>query len=120
MKILLVICVLAAFFLSSDAVIRKLGTCENGRVSISCPFNRKIKIHCATYGRSVSTSKRCSTSSMRYQDTTCISQKSMSRAIQYCEGKRSCSISATNGVFGDPCVGTRKYLDVLYECVKKC
>ena len=33
-----------------------------------------------------------------------------------CEGKNSCEVEASNGVFGDPCVGTRKYLTATWEC----
>ena len=29
----------------------------------------------------------------------------------------SCTVAATNGVFGDPCGGTYKYLTVDYECI---
>eukprot|EP01046_Picozoa_sp_COSAG06_P107151 COSAG06_NODE_53462_length_300_cov_0.472637_1_plen_78_part_01 len=33
-----------------------------------------------------------------------------------CQGQETCSIAATNGVFGDPCGGTYKYLTVNYNC----
>ncbi|EQC24836.1 hypothetical protein SDRG_17273 [Saprolegnia diclina VS20] len=33
-----------------------------------------------------------------------------------CVGKKSCSVGANNGVFGDPCVGTVKRLTVTAEC----
>lgn len=33
-----------------------------------------------------------------------------------CNGKNSCTIRASNSVFGDPCVGTYKYLEVSYVC----
>ena len=35
-----------------------------------------------------------------------------------CNGRRSCTIHANNGVFGDPCGGTYKYLEVSWTCVK--
>ena len=34
-----------------------------------------------------------------------------------CEGKNACEVEASNGVFGDPCVGTRKYLTATWECI---
>ena len=34
-----------------------------------------------------------------------------------CQGESSCEVQATNGVFGDPCGGTYKYLSAVYECV---
>ena len=33
-----------------------------------------------------------------------------------CNNKTSCAIQASNSLFGDPCVGTFKYLDIDYEC----
>ncbi|XP_054627500.1 L-rhamnose-binding lectin CSL1-like [Dunckerocampus dactyliophorus] len=35
-----------------------------------------------------------------------------------CNGRNRCNIRASNGVFGDPCFGTYKYLKVLYTCEK--
>ena len=34
-----------------------------------------------------------------------------------CQGQTSCSVSAKNDVFGDPCVGTYKYLEIAHTCV---
>ncbi len=33
-----------------------------------------------------------------------------------CAGKPGCSLNASNSVFGDPCWGMVKYLEVIYEC----
>jgi hypothetical protein len=34
-----------------------------------------------------------------------------------CDGQfSSCDVSANNGVFGDPCPGIYKYLELEYEC----
>ena len=35
-----------------------------------------------------------------------------------CNGRRSCSLYASNSVFGDPCVGTYKYIWVHYRCTR--
>ena len=34
-----------------------------------------------------------------------------------CTGQTACSIDVTSSVFGDPCPGTYKYLEVHYTCV---
>ena len=39
-------------------------------------------------------------------------------SLPSCDSKGSCSIPANNQVFGDPCYGTHKYLEVHYQCVK--
>lgn len=36
--------------------------------------------------------------------------------IHSCNGKNNCTLSATSSVFGDPCIGTYKYLEVDYTC----
>uniref|UniRef100_A0A3P9JDW6 SUEL-type lectin domain-containing protein n=1 Tax=Oryzias latipes TaxID=8090 RepID=A0A3P9JDW6_ORYLA len=36
-----------------------------------------------------------------------------------CDGKKRCNIKAANSVFGDPCKGTHKYLEVTYVCICK-
>lgn len=40
----------------------------------------------------------------------------LSLCIHRCNGKQSCVIRSSNRVFGDPCVGTYKYLQVAYVC----
>jgi hypothetical protein len=34
-----------------------------------------------------------------------------------CNGKTTCSSKADNSIFGDPCYGTGKYLEVVYQCL---
>ncbi|XP_054912705.1 L-rhamnose-binding lectin CSL3-like [Poeciliopsis prolifica] len=41
---------------------------------------------------------------------------SSNKVAENCNGKQSCSITAANSVFGDPCVRTYKYLEVDYTC----
>ena len=40
----------------------------------------------------------------------------MAKVKKACDGKTTCVLSSSNGVFGDPCRGTYKYLDVKYVC----
>lgn len=44
------------------------------------------------------------------QKTQCVT------CVHSCNGKNSCTIRASNSVFGDPCGGTYKYLEVAYVC----
>lgn len=41
---------------------------------------------------------------------------SHSVCLHSCGGKRTCSFQANNSLFGDPCIGTFKYLTVSYSC----
>jgi len=49
-------------------------------------------------------------------NTNCKSSTSMEEVAERCNGKVSCSVGASNAVFGDPCQGTYKYLEVDYTC----
>ena len=38
-------------------------------------------------------------------------------ALLHVSGNTVCNIKADNALFGDPCSGTDKYLQVFYDCV---
>ena len=77
-----------------------------------------IKIVSANYGRTDANicngSPYCKSSQEEFK------KKCYSDQFEYfyakCTGKNMCSAIASNSVFGDPCVGTFKYLDVQYQC----
>ena len=46
----------------------------------------------------------------------CIAASSLTATKFLCDGKASCTLSASNGVYGDPCVSVYKYLEVRYKC----
>ena len=46
----------------------------------------------------------------------CESAKSLEQVNNLCDDKESCKVSASNRIFGDPCPGTYKYLEVNYQC----
>ncbi|XP_066287702.1 uncharacterized protein [Branchiostoma lanceolatum] len=64
------------------------------------------------YGRIRQDAPPCASS----PNTDCRGSTSLARVTEECGGKSSCTVQASNSVFGDPCGGTEKYLDVLYEC----
>ncbi|XP_035676191.1 mucin-5AC-like [Branchiostoma floridae] len=76
--------------------------CEHQRLSISCPAGQQINIVSALYGRTTRTV--CPSGPIR--TTNCRSPNSLGRVRTSCQGKSSCSVRASNSVFGDPCVGT--------------
>ncbi|XP_078671138.1 uncharacterized protein LOC144911186 [Branchiostoma floridae x Branchiostoma belcheri] len=87
--------------------------CEHQTLTISCPAGRQINIVYALYGR---TSRGfCPSSQIR--TTNCRSPNSLVWVRGSCQGRSSCSVRASNSVFGDPCVGTFKYLEVSYTCI---
>ena len=79
---------------------------------IKCPTGKKIKIVDAMYGRQSKTI--CYWSGNK--NINCKSSRSLSVVKARCENKLECSVAARNSHFGDPCRGTRKYLEVIYKC----
>ena len=85
-----------------------LRSCEGRSRFISCPFWQKINIISANYGR-LTGGHICPGP---VKTTYCGAARSLGKVRSYCQGKRSCIIRATNSRFGDPCRGTKKYLEV--------
>jgi hypothetical protein len=86
-------------------------SCESDTVSLTCAQGT-IDVVEASYGRAhdESVCTHAATS-----DQSCHAIESTGIVKSFCQGKEACSIEATNGVFGDPCVGTYKYLTVNYQ-----
>lgn len=87
--------------------------CEWGSGTISCSVDEKLRIDYAMYGRL--TRSICAQHNTGH--TNCRSVSSMTVVRNRCQGRRSCSLQATNGWFGDPCHGIFKYLEVRYTCI---
>lgn len=100
--------------INAEAQIRKdektALLCESTKKEISCPAGKKIDVHYTFYGRGNDPSvcfHRLSKGSNCYFENL----KNIN-----CQGKQKCMLEATNALFGDPCVGTLKYLLVDYSC----
>ena len=89
--------------------------CEHNSTNIQCGPNEAINVIEAWYGRQSNTI--CSHS--RASNVSCSSDPTASLQIVQtaCQDKQSCNILASNGIFGDPCNGTYKYMALKYECV---
>lgn len=93
--------------------IRRSVTCERRKSTLSCSRGAVLDIVSANYGRS--DPNTCYNKQIK--TTHCSSSKSFYKVKDQCQGKRKCRLSASNKVYGDPCRGTYKYLDVKYRCV---
>jgi len=91
--------------------------CEHeGTRTLECPAGSVLKINSAYYGRQSTTV--CPNDDIGNQDVTgCVASGSEDTIEDMCEGKQSCVINPDNSVFGDPCHGTVKYVEVDYDCV---
>ncbi|XP_072020462.1 uncharacterized protein [Amphiura filiformis] len=86
--------------------------CEHSNFHLECPTGQKIAVSSALYGRK--TSHVCTNGPIR--TVNCAADNSLDVVRQRCEGQEKCDIQASNGVFGDPCGGTFKYLEIEYSC----
>ncbi|XP_035693203.1 L-rhamnose-binding lectin ELEL-1-like [Branchiostoma floridae] len=101
--------VLAAFFAPSEQL--NIVTCEHETMVLNCGGGEEIVVVAANYGRT--SSCLCGGS---IKTLSCYAGNSLRIVRQDCNGKRACRVTASNDVFGDPCKGTRKYLEVSYYC----
>jgi len=85
--------------------------CEHQTLSISCSYGT-IQIVSANYGRT--DTQTCAESYVPVTD--CSAYSSVEKVKEACQNQQQCSVVASNGVFGDPCVGTFKYLKVSFYC----
>ncbi|XP_071018495.1 L-rhamnose-binding lectin CSL3-like [Oncorhynchus clarkii lewisi] len=93
-------------------------TCEGSDALLQCDGG-KIHIKRANYGRRQHDVCSIGRPDHQLTDTNCLSQSSTSKMAERCGGKSECIVPASNFVFGDPCVGTYKYLDTKYSCVQQ-
>ncbi|XP_078575679.1 uncharacterized protein LOC144861581 [Branchiostoma floridae x Branchiostoma japonicum] len=83
--------------------------CEDDTMYLSCGSGSTIHVSYAMYGRN--DKDHCKWSLIK-----CQSSSSLSDVRGRCQGRSSCSVPASNHVFGDPCWAVPKYLEVTYKC----
>ncbi|KAG7226937.1 hypothetical protein INR49_022232, partial [Caranx melampygus] len=83
---------------------------------LSCADFGVISVESALFGRKDRETCGEGKSQQETQNTDCSLDTAVDHLKRNCNGKNSCTIKASNGVFGDPCVGTYKYLEVSYAC----
>ncbi|XP_073795343.1 L-rhamnose-binding lectin CSL3 isoform X2 [Danio rerio] len=71
-----------------------------------------ILVHYANYGR-----RDLSTCPHKLAKTPHCYSPQTSSLRSRCNGKKSCSLSASNSLYSDPCPRVNKYLEVTYSCV---
>ncbi|XP_033099277.1 uncharacterized protein LOC117102928 [Anneissia japonica] len=86
--------------------------CENRQVRLTCYGESILYIHSALYGRD--TLETCKSGHGR--STSCSAEGALQIVRDTCQNQRSCVVEAKNYVFGDPCYGVLKYLQVSYTC----
>ncbi|XP_052450602.1 L-rhamnose-binding lectin CSL2-like [Carassius gibelio] len=113
--LLLLLCQHASFLSASENAKQSV-TCEGDSGSLSCESGY-INVLGANYGRT--DGKTCSDGKPpgKLSNVKCSSKTTLKKMTVRCNGRQSCSVSAVDSVFSDPCKGTYKYLQVSYECL---
>ncbi|KAF6732804.1 L-rhamnose-binding lectin CSL2 [Oryzias melastigma] len=88
--------------------------CENSYAHLYCDRGQVISVFGADYGRQDKAVCYASRPPSQVENVYCSNPTQI--VAQSCDGKNSCSIRVNNSVFGDPCVGTYKYLQLSYVC----
>ncbi|XP_038577641.1 L-rhamnose-binding lectin SML-like [Micropterus salmoides] len=88
--------------------------CEHSSANLHCYGQQIILVYGADYGRRDPTTCSYQRPASQVQNVDC--SNPTSKVAESCNGKSSCTIRASNSVFGDPCFGTYKYLEVAYTC----
>ncbi|XP_078610906.1 uncharacterized protein LOC144881610 [Branchiostoma floridae x Branchiostoma japonicum] len=91
--------------------------CEYERMTLECSTNQHIAVAHALFGRT-ETEPHCGGDSWYFGNTNCRSINAVSVVKDQCDGRRTCTVTADHAVFGDPCFGTSKYLEVKYGCLE--
>ncbi|XP_045561279.1 L-rhamnose-binding lectin CSL3-like [Salmo salar] len=94
---------------------RRVIICEGSDSQLLCDRG-EIHIQRANYGRCQHDVCSIGRPQEQLKNTNCINQSTTSTMAERCDGERQCIVKVSNSVFGDPCVGTYKYLDVAYTC----
>ncbi|XP_076807104.1 uncharacterized protein LOC143450437 isoform X3 [Clavelina lepadiformis] len=94
----------------------KVDICEGETGDLICTGNTMIVVHHASYGRS--NARTCGEGNV-VPPGGCHSVDSLDIVSDACNYKSSCSLSALNEIFDDPCPNTYKYLNVIFSCESK-
>uniref|UniRef100_A0A671YZU9 SUEL-type lectin domain-containing protein n=1 Tax=Sparus aurata TaxID=8175 RepID=A0A671YZU9_SPAAU len=89
-------------------------TCEHSLAFLQCDEGKVIFVLGADYGRRDSSTCSINRPANHLQNTLC--SRPTTKVAESCNGKSSCSVKASNSVFGDPCSDSYKYLVPSTEC----
>ncbi|XP_078657439.1 uncharacterized protein LOC144903312 [Branchiostoma floridae x Branchiostoma belcheri] len=84
--------------------------CEGQTAVFACGHGKVIRVLTALYGSNIDA---CGSGGR----TGCVSSSAFGIVRDRCNGQATCSIYVSNSVFGDPCTGVGKYLEIGHLCV---
>ncbi|TRY70743.1 hypothetical protein TCAL_12813, partial [Tigriopus californicus] len=93
--------------------------CEGSSMVIKCDEGTQINVVRANFGRfSGSICNEFGANAEHASDwsVNCLEPRSLRVVNERCHRQAECEITVTSALFGDPCPGTYKYLEVHYTC----
>uniref|UniRef100_A0A3P9DMI2 SUEL-type lectin domain-containing protein n=1 Tax=Maylandia zebra TaxID=106582 RepID=A0A3P9DMI2_9CICH len=94
-------------------------TCQESQANLQCGEGQVIVVSWVNYGRRDNTTCSHGRPVSQIQNVHCSSPSSAEYVTNRCNWQNNCTVGASNTVFGDPCGGTYKYLEVVYDCQGK-
>ncbi|KAH3837550.1 hypothetical protein DPMN_110943 [Dreissena polymorpha] len=107
-------CVLLVAAFCAYSALGSFIICEWQSAFLSCPAGKTLNVTSGVFGR---TRGNCICPSHNVENKNCTSSNSTSIVQGLCNGKNTCSLYASIYIYGDPCPGTFKYLEVVHTCV---
>ncbi|CAG0915516.1 unnamed protein product [Notodromas monacha] len=89
--------------------------CQGTLLNIGCEEGHVINLLRSNFGRF--SIQRCNEEGVPTWSTDCMSHRSLRVLHSRCSSKQKCEVFADETLFGDPCPGTRKYLEAHYQCL---
>ncbi|XP_068754840.1 uncharacterized protein [Montipora capricornis] len=107
----------SCFLLSGTDAVKSKHACEGRRLRLECDGYSVIRIYKANYGRMEPGSSICPSENIT--TLSCRADKVLLKIATRCSNRPKCLVRANDATFGDPCPGTFKYLEVIYDCVPR-
>uniref|UniRef100_A0A672YY19 SUEL-type lectin domain-containing protein n=1 Tax=Sphaeramia orbicularis TaxID=375764 RepID=A0A672YY19_9TELE len=91
-----------------------LVVCEHSLAHLRCDEGQVISVCGADYGRRDHETCSFRRDAAQIQNTDC--SHPTNKVAESCDGKRTCTMRASDSVFGEPCPNTTAYLELAYTC----
>ncbi|XP_065584972.1 uncharacterized protein LOC136043882 isoform X3 [Artemia franciscana] len=91
--------------------------CENETLVLRCKNNERLAIYSANFGRTKPETIHCP-QTPGVPEEECQASYATETVMEFCHGKRHCSLTSSTAIFGSPChPKSHNYLRIVYTCV---
>ena len=94
--------------------------CQGQQLTLNCPNDDDVLLILdAFYGRKNLLDCAAGDDTVTSVDASCNSSLALAAVSTLCNGKKTCLITAGDGLLGQDCGGDAKYLEVAHSCASK-